>query len=120
MELIVHSYIVNNTELVHNVQSDNLARLKQVKRLLTHLGYDVREDVFSERGYHSILFWSYLDRNYTTVPRRTHSVILNYLKIPKNNIAVQSPNIISTYATVLQSRTTARRRPSSPVRLMET
>ena len=35
MELIVHSYIALNTELVHNVQSDNLARLKQAKRLPT-------------------------------------------------------------------------------------
>ena len=117
MELIVHSHVTNGNELVHNIQSDNLARLKQSKRLLLSLGYDVLRDVHSERGFHSVMLWSFEDRPYTQVPLRTHTAVLRLLKIPVNNIATRLPHIISTYANVQHSRTRSKhRRPSSPVR----
>ena len=116
IQLIVHSIIVNGNELVHNVQSDNMARLKQARRLLTSVGYEAINDIRSERGFHVVEFWSFENREYTTVPRRPHSMLLRLLRIPVNN-AIVRPNVISTYAHLRHSRTSRRRRPSSPVRI---
>ena len=113
-DLIVHSIIVNGNELVHNVQSDNLARLKQVRRLLTEVGYDVMTDIWSQSGFHVLELWSFEDQSYTTVPRSQHRQLLRLLGIPVNNAHVR-PNIISTYAVVKPLKTARRRRPSSPV-----
>ena len=117
-DLIVHSIIVNGNELVHNVQSDNLARLKQIRRLLTEIGYEVMSDIWSERGFHVLELWSFEDRSYTTVPRSPHTRLLKLLGIPVNNAHVR-PNVISSYAVVKPLRTTRRRRPSSPVLMVQ-
>lgn len=113
-DLIVHSIIVNGNELVHNVQSDNPARLKQVRRLLTEVGYEAMSNIWSQRGFHVLELWSFEDRTYATVPRSDHTRLLKLLGIPANNAHVR-PNVISTYAVVKPLRTTRRRRPSSPV-----
>lgn len=118
IELIVHSHIFNGDELVHNVQSDNLARLKQARRALVDAGYEVRDGVRSARGYHALVLWSREDRAYTTVPRAEHSAVLRVLRISVHN--VQRPVrsiVISTYARVRTSRNMKNRRPSSPVRM---
>lgn len=44
MRFIVHSYIVNGDELMHNLQSDNPARLKNALRLLESMEYERRFD----------------------------------------------------------------------------
>lgn len=115
IELYVHSHIVNGNNLAHNIQSDNLARLKQAKRLMLHSEYEIMEDIRSEAGFHAFTLWSFLDRNYTTVPRKTHTAILRLLHIPLNKIDARTTQVISTYATVQPLRYTRNRRPSSPV-----
>ncbi len=113
-ELIVHSLLHGST-LTHSVQSDNLARLKTAVRHLVSLGYEVRTPLRSERGYHEVTLWSWHDREYTSVRRSLHTDLLRALRLSVNNIAVQTPTVISTYATVKHSRS-RRRRPTSPVR----
>ena len=95
-DLIVHSQIVNGSDLIHNIQSDNLARLKQVKRKLLHEGYEIHTDVRSESGFHTFGVWSFLNRDYVIVPRVRHSNVLTSVGISKNNIAEQLPHLIST------------------------
>jgi len=116
MRFIVHSYIVNGDELMHNLQSDNKGRLKNALRLLESLGYERRSELTQSNEWTGVSLWSLADREYYTVPRRTHNAILRSLDIPVNNAIVQ-PNVISTYAHVKGSRTTRHRRPSSPVRM---
>lgn len=116
MQLIVHSYIVHPDTLVHNVQSNNLARLKQARRVLLHHGYQLFEDLQSEGDYHQVTFWSHRDREYTSVPRPTHSRVLRLLGIPVNRIDFQGPTRITTYATVGSLRRMRQRRPTSPER----
>lgn len=111
--IIVHS-LLNGSTLLHSVQSDNLARLKSVRRHLVSLGYEERAPPRSEGGYHEVTFWSLYDRDYAHVPRSRHTDILRALRISVNNAHV-TPTVISTYATVKHSRS-RRRRPTSPVR----
>jgi hypothetical protein len=94
--VILHS-ILQGTDLYHNVQTDNLARTKQIKRLFLHLGYEIFNDIRSEGGFHSITFWSFEDRPYTSVPKVIHNNVLNLLKIRRNDIQFQAWNLISTY-----------------------
>lgn len=110
----MHSLIVNNNQLVHNIQSDNLARLKQIRRLLTEVEYEILTDIRSESGYHVLELWSFENRPYVTVPVRLHGAILRLLGISVFNASVRR-KIISTYATVKPLRTARLRRPSSPV-----
>lgn len=102
---------------MHNIQSDNLARLKQSKRLLINLGYEVRRDVDSNDGYHSVHLFSYEDRRYQTVHDRLTLQFCEHSRYLPANVADERPGVISTYATVRHSRNTRRRRPSSPVRV---
>lgn len=115
-ELNVHSIINGGNVLIHNIQSTNLARLKQVRRLLMHVGYDVANDIRSEGGYHSVILWSLENITYNQVPKSTHKAILKLLGISLNNLDAY-PHIISTHATVRFSRTRRRARHLSPSRL---
>lgn len=99
---VVVNTILQGTNLFHNVQTDNLARTKQIKRLFLQLGYQIFEDITSDMtiGFHSIVFWSFEDRPYTTVPKGIHNNVLNLLKIRRDNIQVRSGNLISTWTTL--------------------
>ena len=116
-ELIVHSTL-DDTNLIHNIQSTNLARLKQIIRGLIDNGYQIVQDIQQEGEYHSVTFWSFYDREYTRVPRMDHSMILKQLRISVNKIDVRRPDIISTYAVVpTSSRTRKHVRDLIPRRL---
>ena len=117
ISLIVHSLIANGNQLVHNVQCDNLARLKQVRHILLDAGYEVMNDLRSEGDMHTMDLWSLEDRPYATVPPARHRHILGLLRVPKNKVQVQQPHVVSTYAEVRTSRNMRNRRPSSPVRI---
>lgn len=125
-QLIVHSYVFNGNVLLHNIRCDNIARLKHIRCLLLHLGYEARKDVGTTRTIHTVAtprgdihtinFWSLDDRPYHTVPQRTHNAILKALKLRVNNNLHVTPTFLSTHAEVRHSRT-SRRSPSSPVPL---
>lgn len=109
-ELIVHT-LLQNGDMLHDVQSDNLARLKQTVRTLQSLGYQVVEGqgLRSGGGFHAATLWSLEDRVFSRVSRRAHTALLRTLRIPVNQIAVQTTTLISTYATVPLLRTRRRR-----------
>jgi hypothetical protein len=116
--IIVHSAIVNNTELIHNIQCNNVARLKQVRRLMLAGRYELYSDeIYSdcERGLHSFSVWSLADVSYTFVPRFTHVKILDRLHIPAGNVTHKSAGLISTYKVVGCLRRMLDRRPSRPL-----
>lgn len=116
-EVILHSTLDDNGELTHNIQTTNLARMKQIARLLTERGYQRVEDrIHSEAGYHSIDLWSLEDRTYTRVPRSDHTALQRLLNISVNNLH-QHPRVISSYATLPSLRTRKSVRPTSPRRI---
>lgn len=112
-EVYLHSMLNANGQLSHNIQTTNLARMKQIRRLLTAKGYEVVGPIHSQAGFHCTNLWSFDDRVYATVPRSDHTALQRLLKISVNNLH-QRPNVISSYATLPSLRTRKSARAGSP------
>ena len=115
-DVFLHSMLNANGELSHNIQTPNMARMKQIVRLLTQHGYEIVGSIGSDAGYHYINLWSLQDRIYTSVPRSDHTALQRLLRISVNNLH-QRPTIISSYANLPSLRTRKSMRPTSPRRL---
>lgn len=121
VQLIVHSMLTQpDRDVIHNVQSDNLARLKQAKKTLHSKGYEVFRDVWSEGGFHAFEVWSIgTVAPVSRVSVQKHQALLRTLHIPLRTHTHTTPNVVSTYAAVGVSRTKRRSPSASPPRRLQ-
>ena len=115
--IIVNSFLQTNNTLVHDVQSTNLARLKQIRRLLTEVGYPIALEIRHEGEWHAVTFDSFEDRLYNSVPRSAHTKVLRLLRIGVNRLSAHYPHVISTDVMVPHSRTRRRDPTLTPHRM---
>lgn len=121
VQLYVHSILTQpDRDVVHNVQSDNLARLKQAKKTLESKGYQLFQDVWSEGGFHAFEVWSLgTVAPVSRVSTQKHYALLRTLRIPVRTDTHVTPEVVSTYAAVDVSRTKRRLASSSPPKRLQ-
>jgi len=116
-DIIVHSVLTPQDEMLHSIQCTNKARLKQLIRVLQESGYEIASGMETFDAVHAVGFWSLVNKTYKRVSRVRHSELLRTLRIPKNRIDSEDTHAISTYTRIPTSSRTRRKTALSPVRL---